>query len=231
MRRRACAGSAWRWSVKAYAGEGSVGRTAGLEGGGFGEAVLGDADEVGDGLGGGNGGVAFGAAGGGFVWMRVLVTLDRGSVACLPSVGYGHIPPHDFGHHKETRRSTVAAWVEGLQRLQEHVKLYVSCRAAWRRCVGRVVSMYVVVIYTLTRKCPEHFQPWRRQMLTSSPSSMSRMAMTCILGGTPAPASVSGNTTTAFGSQEWLNRATGGETTSPIGVREAVDRVMVLVEN
>lgn len=74
---------------------------------------------------------------------------------------------------------------------------------------------------------------WRRiakNEITCSPPSISLKAITSmpfqVLAAPPA-----GNTTTAFGSQEWLNRAVTGDIAKPIGSKEGDDRVKLFEAN
>jgi hypothetical protein len=60
---------------------------------------------------------------------------------------------------------------------------------------------------------------------------MSLIATTRAVGTDERVAPMSGKTTTAFGTHEWLNSATAGETATPMGVKSGVDSVMLLVEN
>lgn len=69
-------------------------------------------------------------------------------------------------------------------------------------------------------------------MLTSSPGEISRIAMTCASGSWLAGSLADrGNTTTAFGSHEWLISATIGETQTPSGARDGEASVMEFVAN
>lgn len=67
--------------------------------------------------------------------------------------------------------------------------------------------------------------------LTSSAGLISRMHTSCIEGEPLSPFGDPGNTIAAFGSHEWLNNDSAGETASPICVRFEVVRVCVFVEN
>lgn len=68
---------------------------------------------------------------------------------------------------------------------------------------------------------------------TSSPGNICFNAITCMSGSAPFRASPfgRGKTTTAFGSQEWLIRATEGDTHAPRGSNEGVEMVKVFVVN
>lgn len=60
---------------------------------------------------------------------------------------------------------------------------------------------------------------------------MSFSAITFIAGSFSGLFWPRGNTTTTFGAQEWLIRATSGETETPIGVSDGEVRATVLVMN
>ena len=68
-------------------------------------------------------------------------------------------------------------------------------------------------------------------IFTSSPGLISRIHTSSIEGEPFSPRDDPGNTRTAFGSHEWLNNDSTGETASPICVRFGVVRVCVFVEN
>lgn len=68
-------------------------------------------------------------------------------------------------------------------------------------------------------------------MRTSSPGLMFDKATTTISSGTFFVTDDFGNTTTQLGVHEWLMRAATGESATPIGVSEGVDKVCALVEN
>jgi hypothetical protein len=72
-----------------------------------------------------------------------------------------------------------------------------------------------------------------KEKQTSSLGAIYFKATTCIRGSLSFLDSppARGKTTTAFGSHEWLIKATTGETHAPIGVKEGVDIVNVLVVN
>jgi hypothetical protein len=68
--------------------------------------------------------------------------------------------------------------------------------------------------------------------LACSPGAMSRSATRCMSGSCARGSSAArGKTTTAFGSQEWLISAMGGETATPSGVKEGAVNVSEFVVN
>ena len=73
----------------------------------------------------------------------------------------------------------------------------------------------------------------RKKKQTSSSGAIFFKAITCIRGSLSFLDSppARGKTTTAFGSHEWLIKATTGETHAPIGIKAGVDIVNVLVVN
>lgn len=154
-----------------------------------------------------------------------------------PSVGKGQTPPHFLGHHITCLQS-IGLSIGGSHNRQRHVKWYVSVSKLCRRLRGRVVSIYAVKIYIFKKRCVLILK-WnvktgnKKKTQTSSSGAIYLKATTCIRGSLSffdsPPAR--GNTTTAFGSHEWLIKATTGETHAPIGVKAGVDTVNVLVVN
>ena len=76
------------------------------------------------------------------------------------------------------------------------------------------------------------FHARNKVSITSSSKPRSLMATTCIVGSLFGSSfGQRGNTTTEFGSQEWLMRAIKGETVIPRGIKEGDVRVKVFATN